>query len=197
MRCLSQLKKTITAAVLFLPPLVAMAANPVSSGYFALGPELVLEYRGTYEFSYKRVEFTQSTSTDYLIRSTGDQSPSQDKLVSRGDYIYWVLGSSGENWLKIKTTLHKGDRWQHHVRGWSQTYRVATTDLTVNVPAGEFKHCAKVTVSWVANEHDMKGPQKIELYLAPSLGIVKRIVYSDGSIEHEEVAISHNSGSVG
>ena len=37
----------------------------------------------------------------------------------------------------------------------------------------------------------MDGPQKIDLYLAPGLGVIKKTVYSDGAIEHEEVATSY------
>jgi hypothetical protein len=44
-----------------------------------------------------------------------------------------------------------------------------------------------VTISYSANEHDAVGPQRIVLYLAPHLGIVKREVWDGGIRQHEEV----------
>jgi hypothetical protein len=162
--------------------------------YFDLGPQLVQEFRGTYEFKYKRVEFVQTDPSTYLIRSSGDQSPREDKLILDGAYVYWILGRSGERWVMLRNPLHRGDQWRHTLRGWNQRYRVVDTDLTVSVPAGEFNHCAKVTISWVAHEHDMEGPQKFVLYLAPHLGIIKREYWSSGAKEHEEVLTSYTTG---
>jgi hypothetical protein len=73
------------------------------------------------------------------------------------------------------------------LRGWKQTYRVAATDRSIVLPAGRFSHCAKVEIGWIAHEHDMNGPQKVVLYLAPTLGIIKREEWSDGEKWHEEV----------
>ena len=168
----------------------AIAAGAISNPYFPARLGIVLEYSGTYEFKYLRVEMVPAPRDGYLIRSSGDQSPSVDELVSRGGYTYWILGSSGEQWLKLENSLHAGDTWQHRLRGWNQTYRVVSTDLVVDVPAGKFKNCAEVSISWIAREHDFSGPQQIDLYLAPGVGIVKRIVRSNGAIEHEEVATS-------
>jgi hypothetical protein len=73
------------------------------------------------------------------------------------------------------------------LRGWNQRYRVASLEETVSVPAGEFSHCAEVVISWVAHDHDLEGPQKTVLYLAPHLGIVKEQHWSSGAKYHEEV----------
>ncbi len=188
--------KTMKPAFLFallvvsavLKPAIASDAN---STFFSLGAGVSLEYRGTYEFGYKRVDFTQSGPDTYVVDSSQDGSPSKDMLVSGNGYTYWVLGGSGEEWLKVKDTFRTGDHWQHHLRGWNQTYRVVSSDLTVKVPAGTFRHCAKISISWIAREHDLEGPQEVDLYLAPGIGIVKRIVHSEGAVEHEEVATSY------
>jgi hypothetical protein len=83
------------------------------------------------------------------------------------------------------------------LRGWKQRYKVVDTKLRITVPAGEFDNCAKVTISWTAHEHDMIGPQKIVLYLAPNLGIIKREYWSGADKEHEEVLSSYSNGSRG
>lgn len=144
------------------------------------------EFKGTYEFKYKRVEFNK-TSTGYLIRSSGDQSPEVDELKVGNAVVDWVLGSSGEKWIHLKTRFQTGDEWIHVLRGRKQTYRVAATDQSIVLPAGRFDHCAKIEIRWIAHEHDMKGPQEVVLYLAPTLGIIKREEWSDGEEWHEEV----------
>jgi hypothetical protein len=154
--------------------------------YFSLGPQLVEEFKGTYEFKYKRVEIKE-ISGGYLIRSSGDQSPADDELKVGSAFVEWVLGSSGEKWIHLKTKLETGDEWIYMLRGWKQTYRVAATDQSIVLPAGRFSHCAKVEIGWIAHEHDMNGPQKVVLYLAPTLGIIKREEWSDGEKWHEEV----------
>ena len=179
------------ALALFARPLFAAEANfPI---YFDLGDRLTQEFRGTYEFKYLRLEFIRSKPSAYVVRSTGDQSPSEDSLALEKGYVLWILGHSEERWLKIKTQLRRGDGWPHTLRGWKQQYHVVATDLSVTVPAGEFKHCAKLTISWVAHEHDMEGPQKIVLYLAPRLGIIKREEWNGGDKVHEEVLTSYAS----
>jgi len=167
-------------------PLTAAAAE-LRAEYFSLGPDLVEQFEGTGEFKELRLEFVRSDSGDYDIASSGDQSPSHARLVVGDGYITWVLGSSGETWLKFKRNLRSGDTWHNHLRGWNQTYRVAAKNLTLSVPAGTFRHCVKIDVTWVAHEHDLEGPQRISLYLAPQLAVIKRQVYSSGVEEHEEV----------
>ena len=164
--------------------------------YFDLGPQLTEEFHGTYEFKYKRVEFTRNgLDAAYVVRSSGDQSPSTDRIVVKNGYLYWVLGWSGEKWIALKTQLRIGDEWHNKLRGWNQLYRVIATDLTLAVPAGEFRHCAKVEVSWIAHEHDMEGLQKVAMYLAPHLGIIKREAWSNGEKWHEEVLTSYKTSS--
>lgn len=177
--------------MLTLPVCVLLAAEAKFPVYFELGEQLTLEFRGTYEFKYKRLEFARTDASVYVIRSSGDQSPREDKLIVEGGYVLWIQGRSRERWIKLKNPLRRGDQWPHTLGRWRQRYRVADTDLTVAVPAGEFKHCAKVTISWVAHEHDMEGPQKIVLYLAPHLGIIKREYWSSGAKEHEEVLTTY------
>lgn len=137
------------------------------------------------------MEFIRQGGGDYIVNSSGDQSPSEDRIVTNNVYVYWILGWSGEKWIALKATLRAGDAWHNHLRGWNQRYRVLTTDATVTVPAGVFQHCATVEVTWVAHEHDMSGPQKIVFYLAPRLGIIKREVWSDGEKWHEEVLTAY------
>lgn len=182
-----------TATLLMLivgSSLFPLFAKPSLSVYFDLGPQLVEEFQGTYEFKYKRLEFVQADGAAYTVRSSGDQSPSEDKIVVENGFVYWVL-ISGEKWYALKTALRVGDQWQHRLRGWNQRYRVVNTDLTVSVPAGELQHCAKVEVSWIAHEHDMSGPQRVVIYLAPHLGIIKREEWDDGEKWHEEVLTSY------
>jgi hypothetical protein len=180
----------IAVALLTRPLFASEAQFPI---YFDLGDRLTQEFRGTYEFKYRRLEFIRSKPTAYVVRSSGDQSPSEDRLALEKGYVVWILGHSGERWLKLKSSLRRGDSWAHALRGWKQRYHVEATDLSVTVPGGEFKHCAKVTISWVAHEHDLEGPQKIVLYLAPRLGIIKREVWNSGDKEHEEVLTSYAS----
>jgi hypothetical protein len=154
--------------------------------YFGLGSHLVEEFRGTYAFKFKRIEFTK-TRNGYMAHSSGDESPSDDQLLVQDNSVDWILGSSGEKWLSIKTRLEVGDEWGHIVRHWKQKYRVTHTDQTIIVPAGTFRGCATVEITWIAHEHDMEGPQRVVLFLAPGLGIIKREEWSNGEKWHEEV----------
>ena len=65
------------------------------------------------------------------------------------------------------------------------------TNATISVPAGLFVHCAKVVVSWTETAPDMQGSQRMVLYLAPSMGIIKREYWSNGDKWHEEVMTSY------
>jgi hypothetical protein len=189
-------RKLILPTAIVLTALVSAALLPLSAKqdlpvYFDLGPQLVEEFHGTYEFKYKRVEFVRDDGAAYIVRSSGNESPTKDRIVVKDGYVYWVLGWSGEKWIALKVTLRTGDQWQHRLRGSSQRYRVVNTDLTVSVPAGDFQHCTKVEVSWVAHEHDDIGPQKNVIYLAPHLGIIKEEKWSNGEKWHEEVLTSY------
>lgn len=172
-------------------PMFAFASSSLHSEFFDFGESLTQEFRGTYEFKYKRLEFHQSGPFEYSIRSSGDQSPRADKLFLNEGYVHWVFGDSSERWLKIKIPVRRGDRWWHTLGNWRQRYVVTGTNLTVTVPAGQFKGCARVTISWIAHEHDMQGAQKVVLYLAPRLGIIKREYWAESSLEHEEVLTSY------
>ena len=193
LRYLRRLISTMLFIFTLRVPLSAESKWPV---YFDLGPQLVEEFQGTYEFKYKRVEFDRADSTTYIVRSSGDESLSEDKLTIEKDRIYWILGSSGEKWIALKSPFRQGDQWKHALRGWNQRYHVKDTDILVSVPAGKFEHCAIVTISWVAHEHDMEGPQKKIIYLAPHLGIIKREDWSGGTKEHEEFLTSISTGSI-
>jgi len=161
-----------------------------TSIYFDLGDGLVEEFTGTYVFKYKRLEFIKEGLSNYLIKSSGDQSPSQDYLHTKNDYTYWILFWSKENWFVFKNVLKKGDQWRNNLRGWKQTYEVIDTDVTLDIPAGKFTKCAKIKISWMAHEHDMKGLQGIIIFLAPHMGIVKQEHYDNGAMWHEEVLIN-------
>jgi len=158
-----------------------------TSIYFDLGDALVEEFTGTYIFKYKRLEFIKEDLSNYLIKSSGDQSPRQDYLHTRNDYTYWTLSWSKENWFIFKNLLKKGDQWRNNLRGWKQTYEVIDTDVTLDIPAGKFAKCAKIRISWMAHDHDMKDFQEIILFLAPHMGIVKQEHYENGVKWHEEV----------
>jgi len=177
----------IAAFALLNVPSAIMTVDQAPGTYFDLGPHLVEDFRGTYEFKHKHVEFVQTAAGGYLARSSGDESPQEDRLVIESGYVCWVLGGSNGTWLKIRVSFRSGDRWEHVFRGWNQQYVVTDTDLAVSVPAGGLQHCARLRVSWVAHEPDMEGPQEIVLYLAPHLGIVKRELWSNSSKYHEEV----------
>ena len=166
---------------------LAAFAKLTPSIYFDLGADLTEQFRGTYEFKHKEVHFVRRPDGTYNVNVSGDQSPSADTLLIKNGYILWVLGHSGEKWVVIKNTLKDGDEWENHLRGWNQRYRVVATDASVTVPAGAFQHCAKIEVSWTAHEPDMRGPQKVVLYLAPRLGIIKREEWSGDKKWHEEV----------
>jgi hypothetical protein len=173
-------------------PVLANATQPKVSTYFDLGPRLIQEFRGTHEFKYKRVEYVRATESSYVVTSSGDQSPARDELRREGNSVRWVLGGSGETWLFLKVPINAGASWSSQLRGWNQRYKVTSTKLSVSVPAGEFQGCARVTVSWIANEHDLKGPQRVVLYLAPHLGIIKREYWNSSTKEHEEVLTSYS-----
>lgn len=159
--------------------------------YFDLGNGLIEEFKGTYEFKYEKVEFIMSGPYDYIIKTSGDQSPSEDRLHIRKDFTYWTLSRSRENWFVIKNTPKKGDRWENKLRGWKQTYEVMKTGFTLETPAGKFSNCVKLKISWIAHEHDMEGLQEKILYLAPHMGIVKQEHYANGDKWHEEVLTSY------
>jgi hypothetical protein len=148
---------------------------------------LVEEFTGTYIFKYKRLEFIKEESSSYIIKSSGDQSSSQDYLHTKNDYTYWILSRSKENWFVFRNILKKGDQWINNLRGWEQRYEVIDTDVTLDIPAGKFAKCAKIKISWMAYEHDMKGLQEITLFLAPHMGIVKQEHYENSAKWHEEV----------
>jgi hypothetical protein len=178
-------------AAFILVALLPVFANEKPRVYFDLGAELTEQFHGTYEFKHKQVEFVRQPDGSYIVKSSGDQSPSTDELVTTDGYVYWILGHSGEKWIKLKVAPKDGDEWHNRLRGWNQRYRVLATDATVTVPAGTFQHCARVEVSWIAQEHDMSGSQKIVFYLAPRLGIIKREEWSDGQKWHEEVLTTY------
>jgi hypothetical protein len=173
-------------------PILTSATQPKPSIYFDLGSRLIQEFRGTYEFKYKRIEYVRATQALYIVTSSGDQSSARDELRREGNSVRWILGGSGETWLLLKDPLIAGASWSSQLRGWKQRYAVTSTKLTVSVPAGEFKDCARVTISWIANEHDLKGPQQLVLYLAPHLGIIKREYWNSATKEHEEVLTSYS-----
>jgi hypothetical protein len=125
-----------TLITAFFPAKKQFAAEKSFPAYFDLGEHLTEEFSGTFEFKYKRTDFTRSNSTTYIALSSGDQSPSNDKLIEIGGYVLSVLGHSGEQWIKIKNNLRRGDQWPHTLRGWRQTYKVEETDIVVVVPAG-------------------------------------------------------------
>jgi hypothetical protein len=185
---------SLFAAVLVVLLIGLARASESFAVYFDLGPRLVQEFQGTYEFSYKRIEFIRTSPESSIVKSSGDQSPSEAKLVLVADRIYWVLDGSGERWFAFKTHFHAGDQWRHVLRGGDQQYQVTDADLTVTVPAGTFKHCAKVTISWIAHEHDMEGLQRRVLYLAPHLGIIKQEVWAGNRKYHEEVLTRYSAG---
>ncbi len=169
------------------------AAEKGFAVYFDLGQHLIEEFNGTYEFKYKRIEFSRVDSSTYIARSTGDQSPSENRLIEKDGYVLEVHGSSGEQWIKIRNNLRRGDWWIHNLRGWKQTYKVEETNIALVVPAGKFEHCVKITISWIAHEHDMEGPQKVVLYLAPHLGVIKREYWAGEDKEHEEVLAKYST----
>jgi len=173
-----------------LPP----AVKTPMDAYFNLGPQLVEEFQGTYEFKYKRIEYVRDDGVGYIVRSLGDESPRTDRIVVKDGEVRWVLGSSGEIWFLLKAPLRVGDQWQHTLRGSTQRYRVASTEMTVSVPAGDFRHCARVEVTWVARKHDETGLQKRVIYLAPNLGIIKQEAWSNGMMWHEEVLTAYKKG---
>jgi hypothetical protein len=185
------------ALFLFLSTRIPASTTQSIPTYFDLGSQLTEEFHGTYEFKYKRLDFSRNgRNAAYIVKSSGDQSPSTDKIIVKNGYVYWVLGSSGEKWIALKTQLRTGDHWHHILRGWNQLYRVTASDVTLSLPAGQFQHCAVVEISWVAHEHDMEGPQKVVMYLAPHLGIVKREEWDNGKKWHEEVLASYKPASV-
>ncbi len=194
MTTLRQVLILFSALFVGVVPSLGAGSDQGTPGYFDLGPRLVLNFQGTNEFKHEQTEFVRLDSSAYVVKSSGDKSPSEARLRSIDGYTYFVLDGSGEKWLKLKNQLRKGDRWHNRLRGWNQKYRVVATDLTLSLPAGKLTSCAKVTISWTANEHDMQGPQQIDLYLAPGLGIVKRVVFSAGALEHEEVLVSFIKG---
>lgn len=159
--------------------------------YFDFGNGLIEEFKGTYEFKYKKVEFIRSGPSNYIIKSSGDQSPSTNQLHIRNDFTYWTLTWSKENWFVIKNTMEKGDYWENSLRGWKQTYQVVGTNLTLETPAGNFSNCVKLKISWIAHEHDMEGLQEKILYLAPHMGIVRQEHYDNGDKWHEEVLTNY------
>ncbi|MFH1126095.1 MAG: hypothetical protein V1703_03135 [Candidatus Altiarchaeota archaeon] len=184
----------MTTAIYFLALLLCLVVHSTdakgldaTSIYFDLGDGLVEEFRGTYIFKYKKLEFIKEDSSNYLIKSSGDQSSTQDYLHTKSDYTYWTLSWSKENWFVLRNVPQKGDRWKNSLRGWQQTYEVIDTDVTLDTPAGKFVRCAKIKISWMAYEHDMKGLQEIMLYLAPHMAIIKQEHFENGFKWHEEV----------
>ena len=123
--------------------------------YFDFGTGVIEEFRGTYKFKYQKVEFKKIGRSGYLIKTTGDISPSKNYLHTSKGYTYWIVSRSNEKWLVIKNVIKKGDHWKNYLRGWEQTYDVIDIDYTLETPAGTFPKCAKIKISWIAHEHDM------------------------------------------
>lgn len=84
--------------------------------------------------------------------------------------------------------------WDQRVRGTRHTYAVQATDETVVVPAGEFKHCARISISWIAHASDVSGPQRTVVYLAPHLGIIKEQAWSNDDLGIERVLTKYSDG---
>jgi len=153
------------------------AAGPKSQ-YFDLGPRLVEKFQvnnNTY-VSEERFEFVKTDGNNYniLTSQTRNGVAEKDKLVARTDRTDWVLGWSGETWFTFPHSLALGGSWNQMLRGDRHTYVVEATDDTLTLPAGEFKHCLRIRVSWIAHESDASGPQRTVVYLAPHLGIIKQ-----------------------
>jgi hypothetical protein len=163
----------------------------VKSIYFDFDKGIIEELRGSYVFKYRKVEFIKDAHSDYIIKTTGDTSPSEAYLRTRNGYTFWILSRSNENWFVIKNVFKKGDHWKNYLRGWQQTYDVTDTNYTLETPAGTFHKCAKIKISWIAHEQDMSGPQEKIIYLAPHLGIAKQEYYENGYKWHEEVSTSY------
>ena len=62
--------------------------------------------------------------------------------------------------------------------------------MTLETPVGILNNCVKIWISWKSYGHDEAGFNEIILFLAPHLGIVKKMDYADGQLWHEEVVTS-------
>lgn len=176
--------------------LMALAAgfcNAVEpqSQYFDLGARLVEEFRVINHgyISEERFEFVRTDPFSYRVLTprTRHGIPEEDKLVIGTNRTDWVLGWSGETWFTWPHSRRVGASWHQMLRGNRHTYAVEATDETVAVPAGEFKHCARISISWIEHAHDASGPQRTVVHLAPHLGIIKEQDWNNDDLEIEKV----------
>ena len=183
----------VVAGMAVLSGLCSSLQGADTPRYFELGKRLVEDFQGTYEFKHKRVEFREVEPSTWLVMLSGDQSPRQDKLVVGGENVRWLRGSSSEILLSLKINLHAGDTWQQILKGTRRTYVTEATGLSIDVPAGHFERCSKVVISWTEHAPDVQGQQRIVLYLAPRLGIIKREKWSNEVKWHEEVLVRYSA----
>jgi hypothetical protein len=85
-----------------------------------------------------RREFVGIDPATYAVKSSGDESPREDRLVLGYDRVDWVLSHSHVHWLVFKGALRAGDHWQHRLRRYDLQYEVVAAGLAVSVPAGTF-----------------------------------------------------------
>ena len=158
--------------------------------YFDLGNYLKLTFNGTYEFKYKELIYEKITNTEYHILSQGDQSPVTSKLIITDTSVTQILDWSKEEWYRFEFPISKGHKWKSKVRGAIHHYKIIDTSVTLETPIGILNDCVKIWISWKSYGHDEAGSNEIILFLAPHLGIVKKMVYADGQLWHEEVVAS-------
>lgn len=166
--------------------------------YFDLGDKLVEKFQGTYAFKNEVITFTKKDNYQYCIHTEGDMSPSNSILKIEDKTVTWINpacsgnGWETDEWYKFKLPFKEGSKWTHILRGYKETYQVMKTNVTVKTPAGEFKKCIEIKISWIANEPDMSGLQEELLFLAPHLAIIKKQAYSNKQMWHEEFLKSYS-----
>ncbi len=191
------LRKLSTVTLLALASSYCGAAEPKTK-YFELGAHLIEEFQVT-NYSYiskDRYEFVRTGANSYRILTSRTQNgiPDVDKLLIRTHRTDWVLGWSGETSFSFPHSLRDGATWHQRIRGARLTYTVEATDDKVVVPAGEFKHCARISIAWIAHASDESGPQRSLVYLAPHLGIIKEQDWDNSDLEIERVLTKYSDG---
>lgn len=174
----------LAASSLTLSAQVKQVAQNSPPTFFTIADGTILTFQGTYEFKLKRLAFAKKDD-HYIITQSGDQSTSLSRLVVTDSLVVNVL-QSGEHWFTFRLPFIKGRRWAAQLRGDTLHYEVLDNNTEVQTPAGRFKHCARIRISWIANALDAHGPQKRLIFLAPGLGIIKQMVFENGHLSHEE-----------
>ena len=197
---------TITISYHALPPqsvevtVASPGATPTATDYpFTTGS--VWTYTGTAvtPSSVRPAEATTLTITvtrqvliasqvwwEVRVQGTDASVPASNLwLRHQADGLLEYLDSSHQNW-RLKTPLQVNATWSDPSDA-SHTWRIASLDEAVTVPANTYAHCLVAVEHWItaADADPANTPYDITTWYAPGVGVVRSMTTWIDPISHE------------